>query len=384
MIPEQDARTATTDERAELTPIARRERAACPACGRANATRRLRCLYCGAAFEVAADVAGAALMHSDVVAAHASHNATGACYNIMLLPGESAAARPQSLPAIVCAEVNRLLGVDEARFERMLACRVPVPLARVADAEQAAAINRRLGALGLPLAVLSDEEIAARPAEVKRVRRLEMTSAGLRLWCRPQTDAGEEASEIPFSDLVALVRGRLISRARELSAPIKRKSKRESASPGESLSPLADDGANIADEPVLDIYAAAPVCTWRIAANSFDYTCLGARRALLARDNFELLVGALRFAASTARFDDSYTRIRALLDCVWIPGEHTEARGRIRRGLNRFDVLSRIVTINDDQFTRYARTHAHLERERRRHKPERTPASAPPTDIPCT
>lgn len=349
----------------------------CPACGRANPSKRFDCLYCGAT-----------LTHSVASEAHVRLNLRPPDpprqgFNVVLLPAAESATHHAIAPPVVRAEIERLLGIEEETFRRMVKACAPIPLARVANEEEARLVERRISAFSLSVAVLPDAEVQARVEDIKRVRRLEIDGDGLRLWCRAGAERGaDETTVIRLSEIIALVRGRLITKEVDKTHTPHRGRRGESLDASSSASEV-DERELFADESVLDIYAAEPICTWRISAGSFDYSCLGTRRTLLARDNFELLVGALHLAASTARFDDSYGEIRSLLEPVWSLTERTDARGTSRRILGRLTTQTATLVSNEDQFTRYARTCAHIERERRRRQPERT-EQLPSRDIPCT
>lgn len=352
-------------------------RVPCPACGRANPLTRHNCLYCGATLPQSA----ATEAHVRLKLRPLDPFQQG--FNVVLLPAAESASPHAAMPPVVRAEVERLLGIEEDMLERISKASVPIPLARVADEEEALLIERRIAALSLSVVVLPDAEVRARAEEVKRVRQLEIAGDSLRLWCRAGGErTAEEASVIRLADIIALVRGHLLTKEVDKTHTHKRGRRSESSDASLSAASKADERELFADESVLDIYAVEPVCTWRISAGSFDYSCLGARRALLARDNFELIIQALRLAASTARFDDSYRSIRNLLEPIWASTERTDARGTSRRTLGRVTTQTATFVNNEDQFTRYARTCAHVERERRR-QPERAeqPASG---DIPCT
>jgi hypothetical protein len=109
------------------------------------------------------------------------------------------------------------------------------------------------------------------------------------------------------------------------------------------------------DEAILDLYFAGERAGWRILSEGFDYSCLGAHKSLLAAENFTRLVETLRGRAVRAAFDDSYKRVRHLLQFAWSPTEHTESSRLRHTAPGKF--LSGAVTSisNEAQFTRYSR-----------------------------
>lgn len=346
----------------------------CPKCTRRNPPTRAACLYCGAAFAHA----GVAVNTSSAISAQTlSSSATlefwEQGYTVVLL-ANAAEAFHVGAPPVVGAEVKRLLGIEEDQLRRMIKSGVTLPLVRLKEREQAELIGRRLAALALPVRVLPDAALRCGERDINRVRRLEIKNAKLRVWTRAgiATHEVEDATAIlDLAEIVALVRGRIFTREIETSTPHVRGSETYSATDAEAIEvsllepPAKQTRELFADDSVLDIYTTRAGETWRIHAGSFDYSCLGARRTLLARDNFELLVEAMRLAASKSHFDDSYTAVRTLLEPAWSLATRTDARGHKRRQLGRFALESATIVSNETQFTAYARTCAHFARERR-------------------
>jgi hypothetical protein len=121
----------------------------------------------------------------------------------------------------------------------------------------------------------------------------------------------------------------------------------------------------MSDAPALEIYARGEASGWRVAADGFDYSCLGDAKRLLARENFVTLAGLLRERAADAAYDDEYGRVRHLLAHAWPLSEHTESGGLRRARPGKFNTESVTVLSNDAQFTRYARLRYQLELRRR-------------------
>ena len=116
------------------------------------------------------------------------------------------------------------------------------------------------------------------------------------------------------------------------------------------------------DEAVLDVYAASESeqgC-FRVMADGFDYSCLGEGKRLLARENFVLLVEALRARTPSAALDEDYAASRALLAAAWPPAERTESLGLRRERPGRFNTEAATVVTNEAQFTRYSRLRRRL------------------------
>nr|MDQ3746090.1 hypothetical protein [Acidobacteriota bacterium] len=99
---------------------------------------------------------------------------------------------------------------------------------------------------------------------------------------------------------------------------------------------------------------------FRVLADNFDYSCLGASKRLLARENFVTLVETLRARAPSAVFDDEYASSRALLSLAWPPTERTASLGLRRERPGRFNTEAATLITNEQQFTRYSRLRRRL------------------------
>jgi hypothetical protein len=90
-------------------------------------------------------------------------------------------------------------------------------------------------------------------------------------------------------------------------------------------------------------------------SGGFDYSCLGEGKGLLAAENFEALVAALRARAPSAVYDEEYARLRPLLADVWPSAERTESLGLRRDRPGRVNTEAVTTVSNEGQFTRYSR-----------------------------
>lgn len=316
------------------------ELVACEACLRANAPTRMSCLYCGAKLPLTEESAA----HRRPELKRLEEWEQG--FNVVLL------SRGAPLPARdVLEEAAALLRLGAERLGEMLGAGHSLPLARASSAEEAELVVTRLGALGLAAAVFADEELARPPA---RVRALDFEEGGLVLRQGPDTTP----RRVPWGEVALLVKGRVVSRRVEFA-------ERRARFGGRSE--LVEARELAADEAVLDVYAAGEG-DWdgfRILSSGFDYSCLGARKRLLAAENFEALVETLRGAAAAAEFDEDYARLRPLLTAAWPAAEQTESLGlrRERAGRVNTEAVTRIS--NEGQFTRYARLRQRLALRRR-------------------
>jgi hypothetical protein len=342
-----DARGAT-DRRA----FSREEMTACERCGRASPPTRMKCLYCGAALPVAdgeRDLRRPALKPLE-------ERERG--FNVVLAPRracEGAEARDDATVEAASSRVEvssptveaaSLLRLKPEQLEEMIASRAPLPLARTGEREEVALLLNKLVALGLEVEIVSDEDLAIESEPPRRVRGVEFEDEAIKGW----GSAGVESWREAWDDLVLIVVGRIFKKRIEVEARSGRRSAGE----------VVESREMSEDEAVVDLYFTGARANWRITAEGFDYSCLGARKSLLASENFARLVEALRTRAPRAAFDDSYRRVRHLLQFAWSLGEHTESGGMRRARPGKFNTEAVTSVTNEAQFTRYGRLLRHF------------------------
>ena len=305
------------------------ELVACDECARANAPTRMNCLYCGARLPVTEQ--NAALRRPVLKKLEEWERG----FNVVMLPRARAELSPEEI-----AEAASLLRLDASRLTEMIESRRALPLARTSSTEEAELISKRLGALGLAVEVFADEVLSKQPA---RVRALALDDDAL--VCQEGPDA--EPRRLRWSEIALFVTGRVVTKRVEVAERQAKLSNRSRIVEARELA---------TDEAVLDIYAIDETEEgFRVMADGFDYSCLGAAKRLLARDNFNALVEALRERAPHAAFDDEYARLRGLLSAAWPPSERTGSLGVRRERAGRYNTEAVTTVSNETQFTRYAR-----------------------------
>jgi hypothetical protein len=310
--------------------FAAEEMVACEDCSRANAPTRLNCLYCGA--RLPADALDVGRLRPPLRPLEEWE----AGYNVVLLPRAGARLAPEA-----AGEAAELLRLDESQFVSLLAAGVALPLARASSPEEAEVVERRLSALGLSVLTVTDEELNAGGPPL-RARAFDFDER--RLAARVSGD--EDLLRVEWSSVSLLVVGRVVSKRVEVEERRARLGLRGEFVEAREL---------MSDEAVLDVYGAEGAASLRVRAGSFDYSCLGARKGLLAGENFAALTAALRERAPRAKFDDSYTRARPLLVAAWPLAERTESGGLRRERPGKFNTEAVTVVSNEAQFTRYSR-----------------------------
>lgn len=317
-------------------PFAPEQLVACDVCLRANAPTRMSCLYCGA--PLPRSERSAALLRPTLKKLEEWEQG----FNVVTLARAAGA-----LTSEAAEEGASLLRLDTGRLKEILLAGRAMPLARAANADEAWLIVERLRALGLQTEVFPDEVLARRPL---RVRAFEFEDDAL--VCRAGPEA--EPRRVPWSKVVLLVKGRIVSRRVEVA-------ERKRGLVGRSEPVETRELAS--DEAVLDIYTssvegdtrAGEETGFRVMSGGFDYSCLGDDKGLLAAENFNALVAALRVRAPSSVCDEEYASQRPLLSDVWPSAERTESLGLRRERAGRFNTEAVTNVSNESQFTRYAR-----------------------------
>ena len=307
----------------------------CEACLRANPPTRVTCLYCGKALPVTAS--SKALARPSFRPLEKWEQG----YNNILIPSAG-----QHLSHDVMGQVASLLRLEAGVVERIFSAPRPLPLARTAAEEEALLVEERLCDLGVEAIVVSDRDLGLETAPTRRARGLELRESHVVL----HDLAGKEQSTIAWSELNLLVVARLFAKRVEL-----KERKRRNA---ESV--ILESSETSSDEAVIDIYSQSEVGGWRVAANSFDFSCLGSRKTLLASENFSTLVEAIRERSLDVECDDLFDSLRPVLEPVWPSEQETQAAGWRREWLGKFSTGEIVTTTNELQFTRYSRLRHYL------------------------
>lgn len=318
-------------------PFAPEQMVACVECLRANAPTRMACLYCGAALPQTEQ--SAALRRPTLKRLEEWEQG----FNVVTLPRAAGA-----LTSDAAEEAASLLRLHVGGLKEIVLAGRAMPLARAANADEAWLVVERLRDLGLSTEVFPDEVLARKPT---RVRAFEFEEDALVCRVGPES----EPRRVVWSEVVLLVTGRFVSRRVEVSERKRALSGRTQTGEMRELT---------SDEAVLDLYTSCVDeheaqgtggAGFRVLAGGFDYTCLGERKGLMAAENFNTLVAALRERAPSAVHDEEYASLRPLLSDVWPSAERTESLGLRRERAGRFNTEAVTIVSNETQFTRYAR-----------------------------
>ena len=255
-------------------------------------------------------------------------------YNTIVLPGNEVLSRK------AIEDAATFLRLEQDGLERILAEGVALPLARTASRGEAELIADRLQTAGFRVITLTDE------GAVVRVRSLSFDESMLVI------NPGQITNEVDvtWSNIALIVTGRLVEKRVEVKEVKSRGAENE----------ILDTSELFSDEAVIDLYVSGHSETWRVQANGFDFSCLGREKTLLATENIATLQRVLNANATNARLDDSYNRMRPLLDLVWGPEQEIQSSGWRRERPGKLSLDTATIHSNESQFTRYSRLLFHL------------------------
>ena len=302
----------------------------CEECLRANPPTRVSCLYCVAPLPL---TESAKRLRKPVLRQPERHQLG---YNNILLPCEREATTE------IVAEAASLLKLPAENVQELISQGMPMPVARTANREEAELVTLRLGDLGLDCVTLSDEALGLSFSEnaVKRVRAMSFDEERLVIY-----HSGTEEASVSWSDVILILPGRIIETSLEIKERMTRKKENE----------ILDTSEFFRDETVIDFYTATQPFTARVSASGFDFSCLGREKALVANQNIGKLQNVIAAKAVNAHFDDSYQRVRNLLELVWSTQAETQSSGWRRERPGKLSVGVVTTKSNETQFTRYSR-----------------------------
>lgn len=309
----------------------------CDECLRANPPTRVACLYCGASLPLTEE---SVKLRRPTLRPPERHELG---YNIIF------SGKDQNLPeAEVIAQASALLRLTNENLYRLLSAGDTLPVAVTANREEAHLVFERLHEMGLETLILSDDDLGVVEKRISRVRSMRFDNIGATL----QQSGHTAGTNIAWTELALLVKGRLLEKRVEVKERTQRKTENE----------ILDTSEFYADETVVDLYSGSQEQTWRVAANSFDFSCLGEQKSLMANENMGRLVTTITTRAPQVLLDDSYNARRQILDPVWTHERETLSRGWRREGPGKYSLGAAVIDSNESQFNRYSRLRFYFHR----------------------
>jgi hypothetical protein len=307
----------------------------CEECLRANPPTRMTCLYCVAPLPA---TEASAQLRKPVLRPPEKHQPG---YNNILLPQDQA---PSEETIISAAE---LLKLSKENFKEILGHGVALPVARTASREEAELVFDRLQRLGLRSLNVSDQELGLTDSDVKRVKSMAFTDEYLTI----QLAGATEEFDIPWTDMCLIIPARLVETRLEMTERMTRKPENE----------ILDASEFFKDEAVIDFYTPAHPYTWRVSSNGFDFSCLGKEKALIVNENIARLQRLIISRAVNANVDETYQRVRSLLELTWTTQPETQSSGWRRERPGKLSVGMATTRSNESQFTRYSRLRYYIQ-----------------------
>jgi len=301
----------------------------CDQCLRANPPIRISCLYCDAALPI---TESSARLRKPTLRQPEKHELG---FNCILVPRASDLQR-ESLDAAAS-----LLKLTPEDLQRIVLSSLPLPLARTSSLEEAQLVIERLAELGVQTLTLSDDDLGIGEGRVVRPRSLSFGRDRLVV----QQSGGKGSVTLAWSELVLTVSGRLLIKKTDVKERISRRAENE----------LLETNQYFADELVFDLHSSSNDQSWRIGANSFDFSCLEDQKTLVAAENLKKLQALIIAKVDTLRDDDSYGDVKTLLELVWPYEQESQSHGLRREWLGKFSLGATTVSTNEMQFTRYSR-----------------------------
>ena len=308
------------------------EMIACGNCARQNPPNRVKCMYCGAELEISA------VQVDKIKLALRKLELWEQGFNLIYLPDDE---------PLEVAKINRIaqvLGCEKEFLQKAFEAGKPLPLMRCETLQEAAILQNRLQEHHVSSRVVADEALAAETVP-KRLRGLEFQDDKILLILFNN----DEVEELRAENLSLIVSGAIFQKAVEAT---------EARKKGQSK--ILDATETASDESLLDLYTGKNPNGYRILTKGFDFSCLGAEKGILARDNLKKLAAALQAIAPQAKFVDDYLAVRGVLGEVWEVEQRKDSHGLTRQRFGKFDLSSVSSSNNSQQFTKYSRLQWHL------------------------
>jgi len=117
---------------------------------------------------------------------------------------------------------------------------------------------------------------------------------------------------------------------------------------------ITNSSETSADELVFDLFATDSAQAIRVSAGGFDFSCLGSQMDLITSRNFGILLEMILKRAPNCVFNDSFSRLRKILDTIWPIEQRHQSSGIKRLSPGRYRTESVLLRSNEMQFTRYS------------------------------
>ena len=312
-------------------PFAREEMVACEQCLRTNPPTRVNCIYCGTALPL-----NEGTVNLQKPTLRRLEKWELGFNNILIPPVDPLTVAKES----DLAEAASILKLPPSDLDRILSKGLSMPLARAATLDEATLVQRRLRDLQIETRIVADVDLGVSETGPIKVRSVKLDENGFCILQAPDSPP----MQIAWSELTLIVVGRLISNRVEL----------KEQKTGRAENRILDSSEFFSDEAVLEFYTANQPGAFRIAANSFDFSCLGSRKSLVSGENMTTLLEIFRERSPRAIVDESYGSLRKVLEPVWPAEQQNESGGWRRERPGKYSIGSVNEKNNETQFMRYS------------------------------
>jgi len=332
---------------------------ACPKCSRKNNPLRAKCMYCGEELPVTDSLKkdlssqGAKMRERDpniqldpLSQMTTQFQQTLAGFNVVLL-------RVEEDKYSMASDAVATLGFNtSSEIKPLLSLNRPIPVARYQSEAEARLAEGQLQAQQLPALVVKDEELQIDKPN-RRIKKLAINVIGGTTFTLTIDGFDEEVTINP-SDIVLIVEGRV--RFYESDAT------EENTSFGKTAREIIEATEYVSEQILLDIYTRSLENSFRIRAESFDYSGLGSKMKLTALENLRVLQGILRDLAKDAIYDTAFKQATKFLEPIWPYTQRQQSWGLKRKMIGTGKVATRSVHYKDNelQFSRYSRLYYKL------------------------
>lgn len=302
----------------------------CDKCQRKSPPTRLKCFYCGAELKISSN------QTQFLKPSFRKLEDWEKGFNLVYLPANETVDQ---------AKAAKLLNFDLEDTKRFFESKKTLPLARLESQTEAEVLANRLQEVGIGCKIVPDEQLKIETLP-RRLRGIDFYEDKLILILFN----ADEIAEIPLSDINLILVGTLFERKIEAIESMKKKDEKKVLESAEISS----------DETVIDIYTNQDNLGFRIEPKGFDFSCLGAEKSLLAKDNIKTLAEKLRSIVPNAKFDADYLQVRLELSKVWEVSQRNDSNGLNRSMVGKLSRTNITTVSNLIQFTRYSRLQRNL------------------------
>ncbi len=299
----------------------------CKNCARTNPPTRLNCFYCGVELELSAEQAAKIAP----VLRKLENWENG--FNLIYLPNS------ENINHETTAQIAKFVGLENEMLQKIFDANKPLPIVRTESLREAEVLQNRFNESNLNSLIFSDESLDAENFP-KRLRGLEFEDGKILLFLFNN----DEIEKINIADLNLIVSGAIFEKSVE---SLEKRKKGENK--------ILEASETASDEILIDIYTKDDSTGYRILTKGFDFSCLGAEKGILARENIKKLIIKLQTVAPNAKTVDDYLSLRNVLGEIWEVEQRKDSKGLTRQRFGKFDLSNVSSSSNLQQFTKYSR-----------------------------